>query len=123
MTADNPATPGEHFMNPAGLPRLRNDGPADPWITSTGTDDPEWLGVDRTWFIACQTGWLCQGCGQDIPRRAWLVLNDDNEVVSNAPLCRPCLTTALRWCLPSPGPSTSRLPRSLPSGSWSMASH
>lgn len=84
--------------NPAGLPRPRRDGLPVPWITQVSEEGPEWRRVERSRVIACQTGWLCQGCGQPLPRRAWVVLNDDRDVISNAPLCLVCLTMALRWC-------------------------
>lgn len=69
-----------------------------PWITRTRTAGPEWRHVDQARIFACQTGWLCQSCGLLAPRSALVIVNPDHEVLSNAPLCRPCLAAAMRWC-------------------------
>lgn len=84
--------------NPAGLPRPRADGRPVPWITETGAAGPEWRRIDILRMLVCQLEWRCQSCGLALPRSAYVIVNLEREVLSHAPLCRPCVAAALRWC-------------------------
>ncbi|XVV10877.1 hypothetical protein ACQP2X_39465 [Actinoplanes sp. CA-131856] len=86
------------YANPAGLPRPRSDGRPIPWITQVRTTGPEWRRIDSSRLLACQVDWRCQSCGLRLPRAAYSIVNLEREVLSHAPLCRPCTAAALRWC-------------------------
>jgi hypothetical protein len=83
----------------AGLPRPRIDGRPVPWITPIGPNGlPEWRKVDPLRVLACQTDWLCQVCGLELPRRAWVVLEAGRVVLSDTAVHRACLSMSWRWC-------------------------
>ncbi|RSN60674.1 hypothetical protein DMH01_15420 [Amycolatopsis sp. WAC 04182] len=82
----------------AGLPRPRLDGMPVPWITRVDPDGPVWARIDPTRLLRCQDEWLCQVCGQQLPRRAWVVLEAGRVVVSDAAMHAACVVMAFRWC-------------------------
>ncbi len=82
-----------------GLPRPRADGMPVPWTTfMLDTDDVWWRTVDTPRLLRCQSEWLCQVCGLELPTAAWVVVDSDGEIISDAALHRHCLTVAYRWC-------------------------
>jgi hypothetical protein len=74
------------------------DGLPVPWITLVRSDGPHWRRFDPLRVLECQTAWKSQGCRLPLDHRAWVVLNDESDVISDAALRRPCLTATLRWC-------------------------
>lgn len=83
---------------PTGLPRPRADGMPVPWITRIDPEGPAWKRVIDYRILECQELWKCQVCGEDLPRRAWIILDPDGAVVSNSAMHLPCLKMARRWC-------------------------
>lgn len=82
-----------------GLPRPRADGMPVPWITfMLDVEDVWWRTIDTPRLLLCQAQWRCQVCGLELPTQAWVVVNADGEVLSDAALHRACLTIAKRWC-------------------------
>ncbi len=97
MPADNLVQARE--LGPAaGLPRPRSDGIPIPWITRIDPDGPAWAHVDTVRLLQCQTDWLCQVCGQQLPRQSWVVLEAGRAVLSDAAMHAACVVMALRWC-------------------------
>lgn len=80
-----------------GLPRPRMDGRPVPWITQVSAEGVEWKRIHSERIWRCQTQWLCQVCGEELPDRAWVVVCDW-EVVSDAAMHLPCQTMAFRFC-------------------------
>ncbi|MEU3010208.1 hypothetical protein [Nocardia asteroides] len=82
-----------------GLPRPRSDGMPVPWTTfMLDIDDVWWRTVDTPRLLRCQAEWLCQVCGLELSSVAWVVVDCEGGVVSDAAIHRHCLAIARRWC-------------------------
>lgn len=81
-----------------GLPRPRLDGLPVPWITRVTHGVPQWKRVLLDRILQCQVDWLCQVCGQQLPRWAWVALGPDGIVLSDAAVHHECMRMARRWC-------------------------
>ncbi|WP_433616902.1 hypothetical protein ACQP2P_16200 [Dactylosporangium sp. CA-139114] len=84
--------------NPAGWPRPLLGGLPVPWITV--------VAAGRAWFRHlhgdrlrdCQTGWLCQVCGELLPELAWVVVTEEGHVVTPAGMHQRCRVLATSRC-------------------------
>ena len=85
-------------VNPPGWPRPVHDSLPVPWITRVDPEGPAWSRVDLHRLLRCQQEWLCQVCGEALPERAWVVLDQGGVVNSDAALHRRCLALATAHC-------------------------
>ncbi|MDR7170519.1 hypothetical protein J2W56_004270 [Nocardia kruczakiae] len=61
-------------------------------------EDVWWRTIDTPRLLRCQAEWRCQVCGLELPPLAWVVVNSEGEIISDAALHRDCLIMAKRWC-------------------------
>ncbi|WP_063006021.1 hypothetical protein [Nocardia salmonicida] len=61
-------------------------------------EDVWWRTMDTPRLLRCQAEWLCQVCGLDLPSMAWVVVDPEGQILSDAALHRDCLAIAHRWC-------------------------
>ncbi|WP_128145441.1 hypothetical protein [Nocardia africana] len=81
-----------------GLPRPRSNGLPVPWTTPVRADVVQWSELDTPLLLQCQTEWRCQVCGTPLPQRAWVVLDAQQLVVSDAAMHYACMVIAFRSC-------------------------
>lgn len=84
--------------NPAGWPRPVHRGLPIPWVTVIAVGQPWFRHLHGERLLRCQTAWLCQMCGLELPPRAWVVTAADRHVVTPAALHRRCLDLAAAAC-------------------------
>ncbi|MFI8977140.1 hypothetical protein ACIGO9_29955 [Nocardia asteroides] len=91
-----------------GLPRPRSaDGRSIPFVTEC-TDGVPRRAIDSARLLECQIRWQCQVCGELLDDQAWVVTDEDDDVVSNAAMHRRCLELSLRACPYLRGNATTR---------------
>ncbi|MCM6774519.1 hypothetical protein NDR87_13720 [Nocardia sp. CDC159] len=69
-----------------------------PWVTRVSAEGPTWARIDAARLLRCQAEWICQVCGELLPRRAWVILTPDSYILGDAAMHATCLTIAHRWC-------------------------
>ncbi|MFI8977165.1 hypothetical protein ACIGO9_30080 [Nocardia asteroides] len=70
-----------------------------PWTTfMLHIDDVWWARIDTPRLLQCQARWLCQVCGLALAPKAWVLVDTDGTIISDAALHYDCLTLANRWC-------------------------
>lgn len=92
-----------------GLPRPRSaHGRPIPFVTDCTGGDPRWKAIDSARVLECQIRWQCQVCGELLEDQAWVVTDEDDDVVSNAAMHRRCLELSLGACPYLRGNATTR---------------
>lgn len=84
--------------NPAGWPRPKHHGLPIPWVTVTYAGHVSFRHLHGARLRRCQTDWLCQVCGLQLPPQAWVVTTPDTTVITPAGMHQHCRDLAAASC-------------------------